>query len=106
MSFLDKVKAGVKAGAGQAASKAQEEYDRLQARRELQQTLADFGEKAAELADKGELHHDELTPLLERVRAAKAQLDSVGKEEPAEHPEAPASESTAEPEHNGEPPAA
>jgi hypothetical protein len=104
MSFLDKVKAGVKSGAGQAASKAQEEYERLQARRELQQTLADFGEKAAELADKGELHHDELTPLLERVRAAKAQLESIGKEEPTEQPQEPAPEPAAEPEHTEEPP--
>ncbi len=98
MSFLDKVKAGVKAGAEQAASKAQVEYERLQARRELQQTLSDFGEKAAELADRGEIHHDELTPLLERVRAAKAELDAIGKEE---EPAEPAAE--AEPAAQAEP---
>ena len=103
MSFLDKVKAGVKAGAEQAASKAQVEYERLQARRELQQTLSDFGEKAAELADKGEIHHDELTPLLERVRAAKAELDAIGKEEEsAEQPQEPAPT----PEHTAEQPSA
>ncbi len=103
MSFLDKVKAGVKAGAEQAASKAQVEYERLQARRELQQTLSDFGEKAAALADKGEIHHDELTPLLERVRAAKAELDAIGKEEePGEQPQEPAPA----PEHTEEPPPA
>ena len=114
MSFLDKVKAGVKAGAEQAASKAQVEYERLQARRDLQQTLSDFGEKAAELADKGEIHHDELTPLLERVRAAKAELDAIGKEEepaepaaqaePDEQPQEP--EPAPEPDHTQEPPSA
>ena len=112
MSFLEKVKAGVKAGAEQAASKAQVEYERLQARRELQQTLSDFGEKAAELADRGAIHHDELTPLLERVLAAKAELDAIGKEdepaepaaqaEPAEQPQEPA----AAPECTEEPPSA
>jgi hypothetical protein len=105
MSFLDKVKAGVKAGAEQAASKAQVEYERLQAKRELQQTLSDFGEKAAELADKGEIHHDELAPLLERVRAAKAELESIGKEEAAaEQPPEASAETPAEPEHtDGQP---
>jgi hypothetical protein len=111
MSFLDKVKAGVKAGAEQAASKAQVEYERLQARRELQQTLSDFGEKAAELADRGEIHHDELTPLLERVRAAKAELDAIGKEEPAEaaaqaEPAGQPPEPAAAPEYTEEPPSA
>jgi hypothetical protein len=106
MSFLDKVKAGVKSGAEQAASKAQVEFERLQVKRELQQAYADLGEKASELADRGELAHDELAPHLDRIRAAKAQLESIGKEEPAEQPQEPAPEPAAEPEHNEEPPPA
>jgi hypothetical protein len=106
MSFLDRVKAGVKSGAEQAASKAQVEYERLQAKRDLQQTLSDFGEKAAELADKGELHHDELTPLLERVRAARAELESIGREEPEQAEQVEHQEPAAEPEHTAEQPSA
>jgi hypothetical protein len=90
MSFLDKVKAGVKSGAEQAASRAQVEFDRLQTKRELQQAYADLGEKASELADRGELPHDELTAPVQRVRDLKAQLDAIGAEpEPAaaEQPE-------------------
>jgi hypothetical protein len=51
MGFLDKVKAGVKSGAEQAATRAQVEIDRLQAKRDLQQAYADLGEKALGLAD-------------------------------------------------------
>jgi hypothetical protein len=103
MSFLDKVKATVKTGAEQAASKAQVEFERLQVKRELQQAYADLGEKASELADRGELAHDELAPHLEHIRAAKAQLESIGKEEePAEQPQ----EAAPEPDHAEEPPSA
>ena len=80
MSFLDKVKAGVKSGAEQAATKAQEELDRLQAKRALQQAYGELGEKAFELA----------API-DRVRAAKAELDSIGSE-----PQQPAAEEPAQ----------
>lgn len=96
MSFLDKVKAGVKSGAEQAASRAQVEFDRLQAKRELQQAYADLGEKASELADRGELAQDELTPLAQRARDLKAQLEAIGTE--------PAPEAAAQPEPAPEPP--
>ena len=91
MSFMDKVKAGVKSGAEQAAAKAQTEFDRLQVKRELQQAYADLGEKALELAERGELSHAELQPSIDRARAAKTQLDAVGSEpEPAAEPPAEA----------------
>lgn len=84
MGFLDKVKAGVKSGAEQAATRAQAEIERLQAKRDLQQAYADLGEKALELADRGELSHAELQAALDRARAAKAALDAIGSEpEPA-----------------------
>ena len=98
MSFLDKVKAGVKSGAEQAASRAQVELDRLQTKRELQQAYADLGEKASELADRGELSYDELTAPVQRVRDLKTQLDAIGTDPApagAEQPE-PAPEPQAE----------
>ena len=81
MGFMDKVKATVKTGAEQAATKAQEEYEKLQTRRELGQAYEDLGTKAFELADRGDLSHADLTPLVERVRTLKAQLDAIGTEE-------------------------
>jgi hypothetical protein len=97
MSFLDKVKSGVRSGAGQAATRAQQELDRLQAKRSLQGAYGDLGKKAFDLVDRGELSHGELTPLIDRVRTAKSELDAIGSEpEPA--PEAAAeADSTAEP---------
>jgi hypothetical protein len=90
MGFLDKVKAGVKSGAEQAATRAQVEIDRLQAKRDLQQAYADLGEKALGLADRGELSHSELQPAIDRARAAKADLDAIGSEpDPAPASEEP-----------------
>jgi hypothetical protein len=43
--------------------------------------------KAFELAGRGELSHAELTAPIDRVRAAKADLDSIGSE-----PQQPAAE--------------
>ena len=92
MGFMDKVKSTVKSGAEQAASKAQEEYEKLQTRRELSQAYEDLGSKAFELSDRGDLSHADLTPLVERVRTLKAQLDAIGTEgaatsaPPAEEP--------------------
>jgi hypothetical protein len=92
MGFMDKVKATVKSGAEQAATKAQEEYERMQTRRELSQAYEDLGVKAFELADRGELSHGELTGDVERVKALKAQLAAIGTEQPPAPapPEAPA----------------
>ncbi len=78
MGFMDKVKAGVKSGAEQAATKAQEELERLQTKRDLGQAYADLGEKAFELADRGDLSHAELAGSVDKVRALKAQLAAIG----------------------------
>jgi hypothetical protein len=94
MSFLDKVKAGVKSGAEQAATRAQAELERLQAKRELQQAYAALGEQAFELADRGEITHAELQPSIDRVREARTQLDAIGAQSPepaAEVPDEPSS---------------
>jgi hypothetical protein len=93
MGFMDKVKASVKSGAEQAATKAQEELERLQTRRELAQAYADLGEKTFELADRGDLSHAELGGLVDKVRTLKAELAAIGTAEataPAEgHTEEP-----------------
>ena len=96
MSFIDKVKGAVKTGAEQAAAKAQEEYSKMQVRRELSDAYESLGAKAVELADRGEISHAELTPLIEQVRAAKVKLEAAGKEpeptqaaQPEPVPEAP-----------------
>ena len=78
MGFMDKVKASVKSGAEQAATKAQEELERLQVKRELGQAYAELGEKTFELADKGDVSHAELGPLVDKVRTLKAQLAAIG----------------------------
>jgi hypothetical protein len=88
MSFIDKVKATVKAGAEQAATKAQSEYERMQRRRELDEAYEALGVKAFELAEQGDLAHRDLTPLVDEVRAVKAKLDAVGSEPPGEEPPA------------------
>jgi hypothetical protein len=80
MSFIDKVKGAVKTGAEQAAAKAQEEYSKLQVRRELSDAYETLGAKVVELADRGEISHAQLTPLVEQARAAKARLEGAGKE--------------------------
>jgi len=99
MGFMDKVKAGVKTGAETAAAKAQEEFERLQVKRELTQVYTDLGEKTAELAETDQLSHAELTPLLDRVRALKTQLAAIGTESEATAAPAPTES------HSEEPPA-
>jgi hypothetical protein len=93
MGFMDKVKASVKSGAEQAATKAQEELERLQTRRELGQAYSDLGEKTFELADRGDLSHADLAGLIDKVRTLKAELAAIGTAEaaaPAEgHTEGP-----------------
>src|SRR5262249_7468405 len=92
MGFIDKVRASVKSGAEAAATKAQEEYGRMQVRRELADAYEILGTKAFDLADRGELSHAELAPLVEQVRAAKAKLETIGKEDEAAPAPAPAPE--------------
>ena len=102
MGFIDKVKATVKAGAEQAATKAQSEYERMQRRRELDEAYEALGVKAFELADKGHLAHPDLASLVEEVRAVKAKLDAVGSEAPGEEPAAEEPQTSAETEKPAE----
>lgn len=76
MGLLDKMKAGVKAGAEQAAVKAREELEDLQTKREVGQAYGDLGRKAFELAERGEISHAELGALVDHVKTLKAKLDT------------------------------
>lgn len=87
MGLMDKVKAGaeqaagkVKAGAEQAATKARDEMEELQTKRELNQLYVDIGKKTVELVDGGAVSNPELTGLVQRAHALKAQLET---EQPA-----------------------
>ena len=63
MGFLDKAKAA----AEQAAVKAKEGVEEVQAKRELSQAYSDLGRAAHRLVSSGEISHPELTALAERV---------------------------------------
>ncbi len=100
MSFMDKAKESVKSGAEQAAAKAQVELERLQLRHELGQAYSALGEKTFELADRGDLSHPEIAELVDRVRALRKQLESIGTAEaqaPAQTVQEPADAAPAEP---------
>jgi hypothetical protein len=76
--FLDKARAAM----GQAAEKAKEELEELQARRDLGQAQRDLGKLAFELLEEGELDHPVLEEPAARIRALTARLEASG--EPAE----------------------
>jgi hypothetical protein len=72
MGLLDKAKAA----AAEAAIKAKETAEELQARRELNQAYGELGQKAFELVEGGSLTSPELESLAARVRTLKAQLET------------------------------
>ncbi len=65
MGFLDKAKSA----AGQAAAKAKEGVEDVQHKRELSQAEAQLGKVAFELVESGQLEHERLRPLAERISA-------------------------------------
>jgi len=71
MGLLDKAKAA----AAEAATKAKETAEELQAKRELGQAYGELGQKAFALHESGELSAPELEPIAVRIRALKAQLE-------------------------------
>ena len=72
MGFMDRAKAA----AEQASTKAKETADDVKTKREIGQAYDELGKLAHELAEKGELVHDQLTPLVEKITALKAHLES------------------------------
>jgi hypothetical protein len=89
MGFLDKAKAA----AEQAATKAKEGVQDVQTKRELSQAYGELGQKTYELASSGALSHPDLTALVDKITALRAQAEEEG--EPA----------TAEPAASNQPPA-
>ena len=74
MGFLDKAKAA----AEQATAKAKEGVSDVQTKRELGTAYTELGQKAFELAESGAISHAELDPIVERIRALKAQENGAG----------------------------
>ena len=81
MGLLDKAKAA----AEQAAAKAKEGVEDVQAKRELSQAYGDLGKTAFELIESGDVSHPGLQAAADRVRAAAAKVaDDGGAAAPAE----------------------
>jgi hypothetical protein len=72
MGFLDKAKAA----AEQAAAKAKEGVDDVQAKRELSQAYGELGKVAYGLIESGAITHAQLDEPAARVRAAHAKTTS------------------------------
>ena len=70
MGFLDKAKAT----AEQAASKAKDGVEDVQAKRELTQSYGELGKVAHRLAARGDITHAELTPLVEKITELEARV--------------------------------
>jgi hypothetical protein len=86
MGFLDKAKAA----AEQAASKAKEGVQDVQTKRELAQAYHELGQKTHELFASGALAHPELTALVDKISALRAQDEQEG--EPVGAAAAPSTE--------------
>lgn len=71
MSLLDRAKAA----AEQAATKAKEGVEDVQARKELHGAYVELGKRAFELIEAGTIDAAELEPLADRVRQQKARLE-------------------------------
>src|SRR5215212_3248966 len=82
----------VKAAAGQATTKAQEGVATLQAKRRLAQAYGELGQTTYELVQSGALTHPRLSPTVDRISAAKADLEREQREEGA--PPSPAGPAT------------
>jgi hypothetical protein len=95
MGFLDKAKQA----AEQAATKAKEGVQDVQTKRELSQAYGELGQKTYELVTTGGLSRPELTPLVEKITALKAQDEQEGE------PVGAATTASAEPPPPNQPPA-
>ena len=69
MGFLDKAKEA----AEQAATRAKEGVDEVQAKRNLSHAYENLGRTAFELIDAGEISHPQLAAQAEEVRRLKAE---------------------------------
>ena len=74
MGFLDKAKSV----AEQAASRAREGVEDVQAKRALNAAYGTLGEVAFELIESGAISHERLNAPADEVRAQKAKLEDDG----------------------------
>jgi hypothetical protein len=77
--FLGKAKAAM----GQAAARAREEVDDLQARHELGNVERELGRTVLELVEAGELEHEALEEHVAKIRELRARLEGAEAEERA-----------------------
>ncbi len=79
MGFLDKAKAA----AEQAAAKAKEGVEDVQAKRELSQAYNELGKSTYELIESGEVTNPRLDATAAKIRALLAGMDGDGSAEGA-----------------------
>lgn len=72
MGFLDKAKEM----AEQATTKAKEGVEDLTTKRELSQAYSELGRVSYSLAERGELNHAELEPLVQRITELEAKASA------------------------------
>src|SRR5256885_9044766 len=106
MGFLDKVKQQ----AEQAAAKAKDAAEDVEAKRELGQAYGELGQKTYDLVEAGTISNPELAPIVERIRSLKAKLEDEGGDAAAttpatDTPPASAVADAAEPAPSDQPPA-
>jgi hypothetical protein len=71
MSLLDRAKEV----AGQAATRAKEEFEDAQLRRELSQAYAELGKITYELVNAGEITHARFDPPVARIKTLQEELE-------------------------------
>src|SRR3954466_7440513 len=87
MGFLDKAKEA----AEQAATKAKQGVDDVQAKRDASQGYSELGKETFRLIEAGEISHPALEEIAAKIRAAEAGAPAPAAETPAaEAPAAPA----------------
>jgi hypothetical protein len=72
MSLMDKAKSM----AQQTATKTKEAAEDMKTKRELGETFDSLGKLTFELAESGEISHEKITPLVEKIKALKAALEA------------------------------
>lgn len=74
MGFLDKAKAA----AEQAANRAKEGVEEVQAKRSLSHAYEELGRTAYDLIDEGQISHQRMTLLVEEIRKIRAEMPADG----------------------------
>ncbi len=70
MGFMD----SAKNVAGKTAAKTREGVEDMKAKRELGETYDSLGKLTFDLVESGEISNEKVTPLVEKIKALKAEL--------------------------------